>query len=96
MYPQLVLLALICVGGKSIANQTKNKNKNKTEPTQNQKNKNPKYPNWQKAHKLITNPLTKEKTKTKPTQKRKKERKTLNTQIGKKFTQINNKPKKLN
>jgi len=78
MYPQLVLLALISVGGKSIANQTKNKNKNKTEPTQNQKTKTLNTQIGKKAHKLITNPLTKEKTKqNQHTQKKKKKRKTL-------------------
>ncbi len=71
-------------------NQKQKQKQNRTNPKS--KKKNLKYPNWKKAHKLITNPLTKEKKKTKPTQKRKKERKTLNTQIGKKLTQINNKP----
>ncbi len=75
MYPQLVLLALISVGGKSIANQTKNKNKNKTEPTQNQKTKTLNTQIGKKAHKLITNPLTKQKTKNKTNPKKKKRKK---------------------
>jgi hypothetical protein len=70
--------------------QTKPKTKtkqNKTNPKS--KNKNPKFPNWKK----ITNPLTKKKKQQKKIQLKKKKRKTLNTQIGKKLTQINNKPR---
>jgi len=82
----------ISVGGG--ANQLQTKPKTKTKTKQNKtnpksKNKNPKFPNWKK----ITNPLTKKTKQQKKIQLKKKKRKTLNTQIGKKLTQINNKPR---